>query len=49
MFELQCFVRCNLCIRVQGFRARRISISDYLIDQVKDRLKKESLNHLVSM
>jgi hypothetical protein len=49
MCELQCFMRCNLCIRAQGFRAGRISISDYLIDQVKDRVKKESLNHLVSM
>jgi hypothetical protein len=48
MCELQCFMRCNLCIRVQGFRARRISTSDYLIDQVKDRVKKESLNRLVS-
>jgi hypothetical protein len=49
MCELQCFMRCNLCIRVQGFRAQRMSTSDYLIDQVKDRVKKESLNHLVSM
>jgi hypothetical protein len=49
MCELQCFMRCNLCIRVQGFRAQRIGISDYLINQGKDRVKKESLNHLVSM